>query len=275
VRLAVGRLRPATVGVFVVLVAAGLLFAVSAVTARGTQLRSDRSDAVSLARTEQARYTERLAQLKALRREVDERTRQAAGGDATVKALRQRGDALAPDAGLAAVSGPAIQVVLDDAPRRSTLPAGVTADDLVVHQQDVQAVVNALWLGGAEAMMLMDQRVISTSAVRCVGNTLLLQGQVYSPPYRITAIGDPVKLRNALADSAALQIYREFTKVFGLGWGVSDQGEQTFPAFTGSLDLQYATPLTPAASPSASPPGSPSGSPSASTGRGTPSPSTS
>src|SRR3982751_5077375 len=70
VRLPVGRLRPATLGVFVVLVAAGLLFAVSAVTARGTQLRSDRSDAVALARSEQARYAEQLAQLKALRREV-------------------------------------------------------------------------------------------------------------------------------------------------------------------------------------------------------------
>jgi uncharacterized protein YlxW (UPF0749 family) len=253
VRLAVGRLRPATIGVFAVLVAAGLLFAVSGVTARGTQLRSDRSDAVALARSEQARYAQQLAQLKALRHEVDEQTRRAAGGDATVKDLRQRGDVLAPGAGLAAVSGPAIQVVLDDAPRRSTLPAGVTADDLVVHQQDVQAVVNALWLGGAEAMMLMDQRVISTSAVRCVGNTLLLQGQVYSPPYRITAIGDPVKLQDALDHSAALQIYREFSKILGLGWGVSNEGPQTFPAFTGSLDLRYATPLaTPAPSPSAS-----------------------
>jgi uncharacterized protein YlxW (UPF0749 family) len=257
VRLAVGRLRPATLGVFVVLVAAGLLFAVSAVTARGTQLRSDRSDAVALTRSEQARYAQQLARLKELRREVDERTREAAGGDATVKALRQRGDALAPRAGLAVWSGRAIQVSLDDAPRRSTLPAGVTADDLVVHQQDVQAVVNALWLGGAQAMMLMDQRVISTSAVRCVGNTLLLQGQVYSPPYRITAIGDPAKLRNALDNSAALQIYREFSKVFGLGWSVTDQGDQTFPAFTGSLDLRYATPLaTPAPSASASPSGS-------------------
>jgi len=254
VRLAVGRLRPATLGVFAVLVAAGLLFAVSAVTARGTQLRSDRSDAVALARTEQARYADRLAQLKALRQEVEERTKAAAGGDATVEALRRRGEVLAPGAGLEAMRGPAVQVVLDDAPRRSTLPVGVSADDLVVHQQDVQAVVNALWLGGAEAMMLMDQRVISTSAVRCVGNTLLLQGQVYSPPYRITAIGDPVKLRNALDDAAALQIYREFSKVLGLGWSVNEQGEQTFPAFTGSLDLRYARPLaTRQPSPSATP----------------------
>jgi uncharacterized protein YlxW (UPF0749 family) len=260
VRLPVGPLRPATVGVFLVLVAAGLLFAVSAVTARGTQLRSDRSDAVALMRSEQARYAEQLAQLKALRQEVDARTKEAAGGDATVQALRRRGDALAGGAGLAALKGPAIQVVLDDAPRRSTLPPGVTADDLVVHQQDVQAVVNALWLGGAEAMMLMDQRVISTSAVRCVGNTLLLQGQVYSPPYRITAIGDPTRLRAALDDSAALQIYREFSKMVGLGWSVQNQGDQVFPAFTGSLDLRYATALP---------------SPSPSSARATPSPSSS
>ena len=43
--------------------------------------------------------------------------------------------------------------------------------------------------------MLMDQRVISTSAVRCVGNTLILQGRVYSPPYVITAIGNQTDLR--------------------------------------------------------------------------------
>jgi uncharacterized protein YlxW (UPF0749 family) len=112
-------------------------------------------------------------------------------------------------------------------------------------------VVNALWLGGAEAMMLMDQRVISTSAVRCVGNTLLLQGRVYSPPYRITAIGNVQGMRTALDNSAAVQIYKEFVNVFQLGYDVRDAGQPTFPAFTGSLDLRYATPL-PAPSPSAS-----------------------
>ena len=41
--------------------------------------------------------------------------------------------------------------------------------------------VNALWQGGAKGIQVMDQRLISTSAVRCVGNTLILQGRVYSP----------------------------------------------------------------------------------------------
>jgi uncharacterized protein YlxW (UPF0749 family) len=257
VRAAIGRLRPATFGVFAVLIAAGLLFSVSATTARGTQLRTDRSDAVALARSEQARYATLLARLVALRREVDEQTKAAAGGNATVRALRARGDALAAGAGVAPVTGHAVTVTLDDAPRRANLPSNVSADELVVHQQDVQAVVNALWAGGAEAMMLMDQRVISTSAVRCVGNTLLLQGRVYSPPYRITAIGDPDAMRQALDAPGALQIYREFAKDFELGWNVQDEGQVTFPAFTGSLDFRYATPLP---SPSAHP--SPSSSPS-------------
>jgi uncharacterized protein YlxW (UPF0749 family) len=58
-----------------------------------------------------------------------------------------------------------VTVSLDDAPRREGRPlVSDNPDDLVVHQQDVQAVVNALWAGGAEAMTLMGERIISTSA---------------------------------------------------------------------------------------------------------------
>jgi uncharacterized protein YlxW (UPF0749 family) len=243
------RLRLTNVGVFAVLVVAGVLFVVSATTARGTQLRTDRGDAVGFVRSEQARYAAKLEELARLHREVEERTRAEAGGSAVVRRLKTDADALAPQAGLGPVVGPALTVVLDDAPRRGTLPGSARPDDLVVHQQDVQAVVNALWLGGAEAMMLMDQRVISTSAVRCVGNTLLLQGRVYSPPYRITAIGNVQGMRNALDTSAAVQVYKEFVSVFQLGYDVKEAGDTTFPAFTGSLDLRYAKPV-PSSSPS-------------------------
>ena len=61
-------------------------------------------------------------------------------------------------------------------------------NDYVVHQEDVEAVVNALWAGGAESMMIMDQRVLFNSAVICQGNVLLLQGKKYSPPFTVSAI---------------------------------------------------------------------------------------
>ena len=120
------------------------------------------------------------------------------------------------------------------------LPDGFTVDDIVVHQQDVQAVVNAFWAGGAEAMMIQDQRIISTSAVRCVGNTLILQGRVYSPPYVIRAIGDPERLRNILDQSPEVSIYREYVKAVGLGYDVSSSKKFSFPAYAGSITPDYA-----------------------------------
>jgi uncharacterized protein YlxW (UPF0749 family) len=134
-------------------------------------------------------------------------------------------------------------VTLDDAPRGGTRPADAMPDDLVVHQQDVQAVVNALWAGGAEAMMLMDQRVISTSAVRCVGNTLILQGRVYSPPYKITAVGDRTKLRGALDADPAIQNYLQYVAAYGLGWKVEDHSRVTLPGYSATVDLHYAKPV--------------------------------
>ena len=95
---------------------------------------------------------------------------------------------------------------------RRTTPSWVTSDDFVVHQQDLQAVVNALWHGGAEAIQVMDQRIVSTSAVRCVGNTLILQGRVYSPPFVVTAIGDQRQLRAALDHEPGVQLFKEYVR---------------------------------------------------------------
>ena len=114
------------------------------------------------------------------------------GTDAALAAITRRADALAATAGLTPCAGPGLVVTLNDAQRDANgrFPRDASPDDLVVHQQDIQAVLNALWSAGAEGIQMQDQRIIATSAPRCVGNTLLLNGRTYSPPYVITAIGD-------------------------------------------------------------------------------------
>jgi uncharacterized protein YlxW (UPF0749 family) len=226
-----------------VLAVAGLLFTTSARLSHGTNLRTDRADAVSLARSWDERVKAAQEQVGSLNAQVQQQTDAEAKVNSKVRGLQQQGQRLAPSAGLVPVTGPGYYVELDDAPHDGPLKDGVTPDDVVVHQQDVQAVVNALWAGHAEAMMLMDQRVISTSAVRCVGNTLLLQGRVYSPPFRITAIGDPQKLADALRASPELQIYQQYVTVLHLGYDAKALGEITLPAFTGTTSLRYATPV--------------------------------
>jgi uncharacterized protein YlxW (UPF0749 family) len=223
----------------VVAACAGLLFATSAQTSQGTDLRSSgRSDLVDVVRAQDRAVSVRAAAVQQLQAEVDSLTAREAPGNNTVSLLRARAAALAPIAGAQAVTGPGLSVTLDDAKRSAaSLPKDFTADDIVVHQQDVQSVVNALWSGGAEAMMLMDQRVISTSAVRCVGNTLILHGRVYSPPYVIQAIGDVPALRAALDTSEPVTIYRQYASLLGLGYDVKSLGKVTFPAYAGSLSL--------------------------------------
>jgi uncharacterized protein YlxW (UPF0749 family) len=221
---------------------AGVLFATSAGASRGGDLRGDRNNLPDLIRAEERRLAAVTARIERLRSDIEAATDGAARSDSRIGEVSEQADALAFAAGVGAVSGPGLTVTLADAPRRADrlLPQGASPDDLVVHQQDVQAVVNALWAGGAEAMQIMDQRVISTSAVRCVGNTLILQGRVYSPPYVVRAIGDPDRLRLALDSSVNVQLYRFYVEQYGLVYETKDNSRLALPGFEGSLDLLYA-----------------------------------
>jgi len=244
-----------SLGVGLVLVVAGFLFTTSAQTAQGTQLRSERADLAGLIQDETARLQSRQERVVELRAQTDRDTTAVAAGSAAIRTLQRQQERIADAAGVRPVHGPALQVTLDDAPRDEPVPADAAPDDLVVHQQDVQGVVNALWAGGAEAMMLQDQRVISTSAVRCVGNTLILQGRVYSPPYVITAIGDVSDLRRALDDSPEVSYYLQYVAAMNLGWHVRRLPDADLPGYAGSLTLDHAR--VPGGSTATAPPSTP------------------
>ncbi|NUO34625.1 MAG: DUF881 domain-containing protein [Dermatophilaceae bacterium] len=227
----------------VVTAAAGLMFAMSFQAAQGRDLRADR-DLPQLIKEGTARVQEKATLLDELQGEVNALAKTNAPADDHISSLGRAADELAGTAATTKVKGPAVEVTLDDAHRTAdSLPDGFTADDIVVHQQDVQAVVNALWSSGAEAMMIQDQRVISTSAVRCVGNTLILQGRVYAPPYRITAIGDLDRLQRGLDADPSVTIYKQYVDAVGLGYGLHTHGSVEFPAYSGSVDFQYASPI--------------------------------
>jgi len=143
--------------------------------------------------------------------------------------------------GLEEVRGPGVEVQLWDAPHGDDGgPAGFAPDDLVVHQQDLEAVMNALWSGGAEAMAVQGHRVVSTTGVRCVGNVLHIAGRSYSPPYVIEAVGDPDKLEAALRSSPGVTVYLQYVDAVGLGWSMTSHSELDLPAYSGTMQLQHA-----------------------------------
>ncbi|MET9414278.1 DUF881 domain-containing protein [Streptomyces klenkii] len=236
--------RLLTGGVFAL---AGLIFWTSFNTAHGTNIRTDDSmlrlsDLIQERSRKNAGLDESAA---AVRSQVDALARR---GDGNTAAQNKKLADLAAAAGTEKLSGPGLTVTLTDAPPNATarIP-GVPQpqpNDLVIHQQDLQAVVNALWQGGAKGIQVMDQRLISTSAVRCVGNTLILQGRVYSPPYKVTAVGDRGALRKAIDASPSIQNYLQYVNAYGLGWKVDQHEAVTLPGYSGTVDLHYAEPVT-------------------------------
>ncbi|MCC3779072.1 DUF881 domain-containing protein [Streptomyces sp. UNOB3_S3] len=242
----VRRFRPVrllTGGVFAL---AGLIFWMSFNTAQGTNIRTDDSmlRLSDLIRERSRKNGDLEDSAAAARAQVDALARRDNGGTA---AEQRKLAALEDAAGTRKLAGQGLTVTLTDAPPNATAKIpGVPQpqpNDLVIHQQDLQAVVNALWQGGARGIQVMDQRLISTSAVRCVGNTLILQGRVYSPPYKITAVGDRGALRKALDASPAIQNYLQYVAAYGLGWKVDQHEAVTLPGYSGTVDLHYAKPM--------------------------------
>jgi uncharacterized protein YlxW (UPF0749 family) len=251
-RRALGGLRPRRRGqrqggwsavTPLIALAAGVLFTTSATTADGTALRDDRRPQLAqVIADKRQRIGQHEAEAARLRASVESDSAEFAETDQPVRKARERAEALRQQAGFTALRGDGVTVVLNDSSRRPNDGTGDSAqnDDLVVHQGDVQAVVNALWSGGAEAMSIMDVRVISTSAVRCVGNTLLLHGQVFSPPFKITAIGDSTAMQRSLDSSEGVQQFRDAVADFGLGYTETVERNVTVRAYDGSSDLNSA-----------------------------------
>ena len=218
----------------IVMALAGLMMTTAAINSRGHDLRPERdTDMATLVRSQASHNAALQKEAAGLRAQVEDLSK-ANQTPGVTSSVISSASALAPSVGLGAVSGKALRVTLDDAPL-SENPDGVDANMLVVHQQDIQMVVNTLWSGGAEAMTIQGQRVISTTAVKCVGNTVVLHGVAYAPPYVIEAIGDLNAMQKALDTSEAVRIYKEYVSAYQLGWSVERAGQVTMPAYTGAV----------------------------------------
>jgi uncharacterized protein YlxW (UPF0749 family) len=222
---------------------AGFGFAASASAAQGRDLRSPSTLGLpALVRSAEQRVGDDTTEVAALQARVSAETAQAARQDAGVAAAQQAAQPLRDPAGLTAVTGPGLLVVLDDAHNVDT--GGLSAqeqNELVVHQSDLRAVLNALWAGGAEAITVAGQRIVATSSIRCVGNTLLLNGRVFSPPYQVAAIGPAATMQAALDRSPGVALYKQAAEYYGLGYTVARQDGLTLPAYTGPTSLAYAS----------------------------------
>jgi uncharacterized protein YlxW (UPF0749 family) len=177
------------------------------------------------------------------------------------------------------VTGPGIQVTLNDAPSVDTAgaagdPRAATgADDGRVLDRDVQLAVNGLWVAGAEAISINGRRLTATSAIRSAGQAILVDFRPLVPPYVLSAIGDPGTLQSRFSTDNAAFYLQDLHNNFGVGYDLSAASQLRLPG-AGTFELRWARPpVSPSASSSAPAP-SPSAAAPAASVPSSPSPST-
>ncbi|MGP9537005.1 DUF881 domain-containing protein [Brachybacterium sp. AOP43-C2-M15] len=129
-----------------------------------------------------------------------------------------------------AMSGPGVVLVLQDSAPLPSSPGGGSASANRVTDGDVQIAVNGLWAAGAEAIAVNGQRVSSTSAIRTAGSAILVDFRPLSPPYRITALGDPHQLRGAVATAETGAYLEEISSRYGILVSWESEDETSVPA---------------------------------------------
>lgn len=224
--------RPALVAVFVVL---GLLVAVAFnTTVRLAEARPSRSsDLVDVVRSMESQRRDLQDRLAELRFDLNELERAAAEDTGVSTSFSQKLDHVRQAAGLSAVRGPGVEVVLGDG---TQVAPGGDPNDYLIHDTDIASVVNALFIGGAEAVEVNGERLVATTPIRCAGTTILVNSTRLGSPYVVRAIGDPAVLEAAvLEDDAASLIFTTYATQYGLDVSIARADELTVAAFRGSM----------------------------------------
>jgi uncharacterized protein YlxW (UPF0749 family) len=149
-------------------------------------------------------------------------------------------------AGLTAIEGPGVIVTLKDSTKRppSDIPDALRADltnNYIIHDADIQRVVNELRAAGAEAFSVNGQRIVATTAIRCVGPAIQVNSVPLTPPFKISAIGDPATLSTALNLPGGVgEIIKETDPDM---ISVSEKAKIVLPAYAGAMELHYSHPV--------------------------------
>lgn len=177
-------------------------------------------------------------QLSSLNAGINRFEKKAASEEGVLASFTKELNSLKLAAGFLPVKGPGIEVTLNDSPQ---IPVGKDPTNYIIHDYDLRLVVNALWHGGAEAIAINGQRLISTSSIRCAGNTILVNYTRLASSYKVQAIGNSQKMSKALDQNEELKpLLKGYAKVLGLRIDIHEVASLKIPAYKGSVGVEYA-----------------------------------
>jgi uncharacterized protein YlxW (UPF0749 family) len=231
----VRRLPTVQVTLAVALLVLGFLIAAQ-IAAEGPRVRystEERSPLIETALGLQSQQEAFQANILALRQRITTLEAEGAGDADELRRLYAQLEEARIAAGLVALSGPGASFRFED---------GSLGVDARVTARDVRILIQELWLAGAEAISVNDERIVGTSAVLDIGGSILVNSAYLAPPYEIKAIG-PADLYQRMQGSASfVQYIQGRIEPSGINLSVAQPGSVDVPAFAGTVNVRYAAP---------------------------------
>lgn len=141
-------------------------------------------------------------------------------------------------AGITDVRGQGVVVTMKDSANINT--GGLSDSYFVIHDEDIQKVINELRSAGAEAISLNGERVVSTTAIRCVGSVVSVNDTKYSAPYVIRAIGNAETIENALLMRQGVV---DVLTQWGIEIDIKKEADMIIHGYSGATSPVYAQPV--------------------------------
>lgn len=176
--------------------------------------------------------------LESLRKEASEFEHKAAASDGLLSDYIVQEKKFKELAGLTEIEGEGIKVILADA---ASIPPNSDPNDYIVHSSDLQTILNVIWRGGAKAVSINGERLVGTSAVRCVGNTILINSTLLGSPYEILAIGNSKDIKKTLlGDEGSKIFFKKTMSELGINVELREEKSIKVPAYKGGLSAEFA-----------------------------------
>ena len=140
--------------------------------------------------------------------------------------------------GLTEISGEGFLIELNDSPYIDR--ENISADEGgIVYAADIRDLVNFLRTHRAKGIEINGQRVIATSTITSVGNTIMVDSSHLAPPFTISAIGDYDSLLIRLEDPATLTDLQKRVRENAIQFSVKKSPYIVLPVYNGQYRTKY------------------------------------
>ena len=154
---------------------------------------------------------------------------------------REKLNQIKEDLGLTELTGPGIEIVLQDSPSVNRPELDVN-DDALIHAADVRDLLNLLHSSDVHGVAVNNQRIAFNSTGNCVGNTILINNFNMLPPFTLLVLTDnPEEILIKLADEELLfDLYRR-SEDHGIVFKFRERESITLPVYTGNFRADFLT----------------------------------